>query len=76
MAAIFPTALGLAGRYFPSLVGTAISLVTTGGWLGAVVIPPTVGFVAQRRGVARGVLVPIASAFLMVFAPVALLLSR
>jgi fucose permease len=76
MAAIFPTALGLAGRYFPSLVGTAISLVTTGGWLGAVIIPPAVGFVAQRRGVARGVLVPIGSAFLMILAPVALLLSR
>jgi fucose permease len=76
MAAIFPTALGLAGRYFPSLVGTAISLVTTGGWLGAIVIPPAVGFVAQRRGVARGVLVPIGSAALMVIAPIALLWSR
>jgi fucose permease len=76
MAAIFPTALGLAGRYFPSLVGTAISLVTTGGWLGAIVVPPAVGFVAQRRGVARGVLVPIGSAFLMLIAPIALLWSR
>jgi fucose permease len=76
MAAIFPTALGLAGRYFPLLVGTAISLVTTGGWLGAIVIPPAVGFVAQRRGVARGVLVPIASAFLMLIAPMALLWSK
>lgn len=76
MAAIFPTALGLAGRYFPSLVGTAISLVTTGGWLGAIVIPPTVGFVAQRRGVTRGVLVPVASALLMVITPIPLLLSR
>jgi fucose permease len=76
MAPIFPTALGLAGRYFPSLVGTAISLVTTGGWLGAIVIPPAVGFVAQRRGVARGVLVPIASALLMVVAPMALLWSK
>lgn len=76
MAAIFPTALGLAGRYFPSLVGTAISLVTTGGWLGAVAIPPAVGFVANRRGVARGVLVPVGSAFLMLLAPIALLRSR
>lgn len=75
MAAIFPTALGLAGRYFPSLVGTAISLVITGGWLGAIVIPPAVGFVAQRRGVARGVLVPVGSAFLMLIPPIALLLS-
>ncbi|MGI8959206.1 MAG: MFS transporter [Bryobacteraceae bacterium] len=76
MAAIFPTALGLAGRYFPTLVGTAISLVTTGGWLGAVVIPPAVGFVADRRGVARGVLVPVGSAFLMVLAPIGLLFWR
>src|SRR3984893_19105101 len=40
MAAIFPTALGLAGRYFPSLVGNAISLLITGGWLGANAISP------------------------------------
>jgi fucose permease len=76
MAAIFPTALGLAGRYFPSLIGTAISLVTTGGWLGAVAIPPAVGFVANRLGVARGVLVPVGSAFLMLLAPIALLRSH
>src|SRR3984957_604406 len=43
MAAIFPTALGLAGTYFPTLVGTAISLVITGGWLGAIAIPPAGG---------------------------------
>jgi fucose permease len=76
MAAIFPTALGLAGRYFPSLVGTAISLVTTGGWLGAIAIPPAVGFVANHRGVARGVLVPVGSALLMLVSPVILLLLR
>jgi fucose permease len=72
MAAIFPTALGLAGTYFPSLVGTAISLVTTGGWLGAIVIPPAVGFVANRRGVARGVLIPVGTASLMVVSPILL----
>lgn len=72
MAPIFPTALGLAGTYFPSLVGTAISLVTTGGWLGAIVIPPAVGFVANRRGVARGVLIPVGTAFLMLVSPLLL----
>lgn len=76
MAAIFPTALGLSGRYFPSLVGTAISLVTTGGWLGAIAIPPAVGFVANRRGVARGVLIPVGSALLMLVSPIGLLLSH
>jgi fucose permease len=72
MAAIFPTALGLAGTYFPTLVGTAISLVITGGWLGAIAIPPAVGFVANRKGVARGVLVPVGSAFLMLISPLLL----
>lgn len=65
MAAIFPTAIGLAGTYFPTMVGTAISLVTTGGWLGAIAIPPAVGFVANRKGVARGVLIPVGTASLM-----------
>ena len=74
MAAIFPTALGLAGTYFPSLVGTAISLVTTGGWIGAIVFPPAVGFVANKRGVARGVLIPVGTALLMLVSPAVLAL--
>jgi fucose permease len=73
MAAIFPTALGLAGSYFPSSVGTAISLVTTGGWLGAIAIPPAVGFVADRSGVSRGVLIPVFALVLMVIAPILLM---
>jgi fucose permease len=73
MAAIFPTALGLAGNFFPSSVGTAISLVTTGGWIGAIAIPPAVGFVADRSGVSRGVLIPVASAFLMIITPILLI---
>ena len=73
MAAIFPTALGLAGNYFPSSVGTAISLVTTGGWMGAIAIPPAVGFIADRSGVSRGVLIPVGSAFLMIITPILLL---
>ena len=76
MAAIFPTSLGLAGRYFPELVGTAISLVITGGWLGAIAIPPAVGYVAKHRGVARGMLIPVAASTLMLFTPALLLLSR
>jgi fucose permease len=73
MAAIFPTALGLAGAYFPTIVGTAISLVTTGGWFGAIVIPPAVGFVATRRGVGQGMLIPVCSALLMVCATLLLM---
>ncbi len=73
MAAIFPTALGLAGSYFPLSVGTAISLVTTGGWIGAIAIPPAVGFVADRSGVSRGVLIPVGAALLMLIAPILLM---
>jgi fucose permease len=72
MAPIFPTAVGLAGTYFPSQVGTAISLVTTGGWSGAILIPPTVGFIANRKGVALGVLVPVGTALLMLVSPAVL----
>ena len=73
MAPIFPTALGLTGSYYPTFVGTAISLVTTGGWLGAIIIPPSVGFVSDRAGVVRGVLVPVFTSFLMILAPLLLL---
>jgi fucose permease len=76
MAAIFPTAVGLAGHYFPALLGTAISLVITGGWIGAIIIPPAVGFVAERRGVTRAILIPVAAAVLMLIAPIALLSLR
>ena len=72
MAPVFPTALGLAGSYFPSSVGTAISLVTTGGWIGAIVFPPAVGFVANKQGVSRGVLIPIGTALLMLVSPAVL----
>jgi fucose permease len=73
MAAIFPTALGLAGSYFPTSVGTAISLVTTGGWIGAIAIPPAVGFVADRFGVSRGLLIPVGAALLMLITPILLM---
>jgi fucose permease len=73
MAAIFPTALGLAGSYFPISVGTAISLVTTGGWIGAIAVPPAVGFVADRFGVSRGLLIPVGAALLMLITPVLLM---
>jgi fucose permease len=76
MAAIFPTSLGLAGRYFPALVGTAINLVITGAWLGAISIPPAVGFVAQRRGVACGLLIPLGAATGMLVSPILLLSLR
>lgn len=76
MAAIFPTAIGLAGQYFPALLGTAISLVITGGWIGAILIPPAVGFVAEHRGVSRAILIPVAAATLMLIVPLALLSLR
>src|SRR5260370_16582483 len=40
MAAISPTALGLVGRYFPSLVGTAIILVTLARHPSSLPFPP------------------------------------
>jgi fucose permease len=76
MACIFPTSLGLAGHYFPALVGTAISIAIMGAWVGAIAIPPAVGFVSERRGVTRGLLIPLGAASLMVLPPLALLSVR
>ena len=50
MGPMFPTLLAATGSAFPNEVGSAIGLCITGGWLGYVFIPPTVGY-AQKWGV-------------------------
>ncbi|MGH9439089.1 MAG: MFS transporter, partial [Terriglobia bacterium] len=76
MAAIYPTAVGMAAQLFPALIGTAISLVITAGWIGAIAIPPAVGFVAERSGVRRAILIPVGAAALMLISPIALMYLR
>lgn len=68
MAPLFPTTLAAAGTNFPgSLVGTAIGLVVTAGWLGYVFIPPSVGYAAALRS---GMFIPAGAAVLLVIANV------
>jgi fucose permease len=62
MAPIFPTAVGLARAYFPWTAGTAIR---SNGRMGAIALPRAVGYIAERDGVSRGLLVPVVSAALM-----------
>lgn len=49
MAPMFPTILAAVANGFPKHAGTAIGLAITGGWLGMVFIPPTIGYVADLR---------------------------
>jgi fucose permease len=48
LAPIYPTTLGVVSARFADRSGTALGLAITCGWLGAVVISPSLGFVAQR----------------------------
>jgi fucose permease len=45
MGPLFPTLLAATAINFPQNTGTALGLAITGGWLGAVFIPPAIGYV-------------------------------
>jgi fucose permease len=55
LASVFPTGVGLLGRNFPQLSGTATGLGITCAWLGAMVVPPAIGYVAAEYGLQTGV---------------------
>jgi fucose permease len=44
MGPLFPTLLAATAINFPQNTGTALGLAITGGWLGAVFIPPAIGY--------------------------------
>ncbi len=74
MAPMFPTILAAVGINFPKYAGTAIGLAITAGWLGAVFIPPTVGYVADLR---TGMFITsVAAAALVVANIIAIVASR
>jgi fucose permease len=54
LASVFPTGVGMLGRHFPQLSGTATGLGITCAWLGALVVPPAVGYVAAAYGMHTG----------------------
>ncbi len=71
---LFPTTLAAAGTAFPQNIGTAIGLAITGGWLGYVFIPPSIGYVSKLRS---GMFITSAAAVLLVVANlIALSLQR
>lgn len=65
LACVFPTAVGLLGRNFPQLSGTATGLGITCAWLGALVVPPAVGYVAAAHGLQTGALLISSAAVLL-----------
>jgi len=65
MAPMFPTILAATGINFPQNTGTAIGLAITGGWLGYVFIPPSIGYAANLR---KGMFISSAAAVLLVLA--------
>ncbi len=70
MAAIFPTTLGLLSGRFTGASGSALGLAITCGWLGAVVISPSLGFVAERWNFETAYAVVVASAAAMILTAV------
>jgi fucose permease len=74
MAPMFPTILAAVAINFPKNTGTAIGLAITGGWLGYVFIPPTIGYVSVLRS---GLFITsVAAVLLFIVNVVALVVSR
>lgn len=74
MAPMFPTILAATGIHFTQNTGTAIGLAITGGWLGYVFIPPSIGYLPRLRS---GMFITSAAAVLFVVANfVALSMAR
>lgn len=65
LASVFPTAVGLLGRSFPALSGTATGFGITCAWVGALVVPPAIGYVAGIRGLRTGTMLIVVAAVLL-----------
>ena len=65
MAPMFPTILAATGIHFTQNTGTAIGLAITGGWLGYVFIPPSIGYFKNLR---TGMFITSGAAVLLVVA--------
>lgn len=65
MAPLFPTILATTNIHFTQHTGTAIGLTITGGWIGYVFIPPSIGYVASLR---KGMFITSVAAVLLVAA--------
>jgi MFS transporter, FHS family, glucose/mannose:H+ symporter len=76
MASVYPTTLGVLAGRFTGASGAALGLAITCGWLGSVVISPSLGFVAEHRDFATAYTVVVASAAAMLLTATALSRQR
>ena len=67
-APIFPTSVAAAGAQFPSLFGTVFGILTAAGFIGAVILPVAIGYVASATTLRQGLGFLVAVAGLMLFA--------
>jgi FHS family glucose/mannose:H+ symporter-like MFS transporter len=51
---VFPTTAGTASTYFARLFGTVFGILMALGLLSGAVVPPAIGYIAQRAGVRAG----------------------
>jgi fucose permease len=65
-AAIFPTTLAVAGEAFPSLTGTAFSVIFVIALSGGMTAPWLTGKVADASGLRTGLLLPVLSCALII----------
>lgn len=66
-APVFPTTAGTASTYFSRLFGTVFGILMTLALLSGAVVPPAIGYIAQRAGVRAGFWVLAGTALLFFF---------
>jgi fucose permease len=76
MASIYPTTLGVLAGRFPGHAGAALGLAITFGWLGSVMISPSLGYLAEHEGFTVAYTVVVATAVAMVLTAAALSRQR
>jgi len=54
-AAVFPTTAGTASTYFPRIFGTVFGMLMAFALLSGALVPPAIGYVAQRQSVRTGI---------------------
>jgi MFS transporter, FHS family, glucose/mannose:H+ symporter len=67
-APIFPTSVTTAGIKFPTLFGTVFGIFAAAGFLGAVLLPAAIGYLANATTLREGLGLLVATAGLMLFA--------
>jgi MFS family permease len=67
-APIFPTSVTAAGIKFPTLFGTVFGIFAAAGFLGAVLLPAAIGYLASATTLREGLGLLVATAGLMLFA--------